>query len=157
MKKGFTLMEVMIVVVIAVSVAAFAVPAYKKSREQNLYLAAEGRLIELSSGLRNVIQMYKGQTCKGTATDEKYKNNDGTLNKLGCEKYPHECFLKNGYSKATSLGSFNGYTYKIEEDCEMCMSRSQNTKSSIPYKVCVDVLGQETLFYPGVGETTRNN
>ena len=32
MKKGFTLLEVLIVVVIAVSVAVFAVPAYKKRR-----------------------------------------------------------------------------------------------------------------------------
>ena len=58
MKKGFTLIEVMIVVVIAVTVAAFAVPAYKRSMERNKFMAAEGKLIELSSALRNVQQMF---------------------------------------------------------------------------------------------------
>ena len=42
MKKGFTLLEVLIVVVIAVSVAVFAVPAYKKTQDKNRYLAAQG-------------------------------------------------------------------------------------------------------------------
>ena len=98
MKKGFTLIEVMIVVVIAVSVAAFAVPAYKKSQEQNRFLAAEGKLLEISSGLHNVIQMYKGTSCSGSpgASD---KNGDGTLNKEGCRKYPHQCLFTNKYIK----------------------------------------------------------
>ena len=50
--KGFTLLEIMIVVVIAVSVAAFAVPAYKKAQDRNRYLAAQGVLIDLGNGIK---------------------------------------------------------------------------------------------------------
>lgn len=51
-KNGFTLLEVLIVVVIAVSVAAFAVPAYKKTQEKNKYLAAQGVLLDLGTAVR---------------------------------------------------------------------------------------------------------
>ena len=42
----------MIVVVIAVSVAAFAVPAYKKAQDRNRYLAAQGVQIDLGNGIK---------------------------------------------------------------------------------------------------------
>lgn len=51
-KNGFTLLEVLIVVVIAVSVAAFAVPAYKRTQEKNKYLAAQGVLLDLGTAVR---------------------------------------------------------------------------------------------------------
>lgn len=51
-QNGFTLLEVLIVVVIAVSVAAFAVPAYKKTQEKNKYLAAQGALLDLGTAVR---------------------------------------------------------------------------------------------------------
>ena len=51
-RNGFTLLEVLIVVVIAVSVAAFAVPAYKKTQEKNKYLAAQGVLLDLGTAVR---------------------------------------------------------------------------------------------------------
>ena len=54
--KGFTLLEVLIVVVIAVSVAAFGVPAYKKSQERNRYLAAQGVLMDLGNAVRTLRQ-----------------------------------------------------------------------------------------------------
>lgn len=50
--NGFTLLEVLIVVVIAVSVAAFAVPAYKKTQEKNKYLAAQGVLLDVGTAVR---------------------------------------------------------------------------------------------------------
>lgn len=53
-KNGFTLLEVLIVVVIAVSVAAFSVPAYKKTQEKNKYLAAQGVLVDLGTAVRSV-------------------------------------------------------------------------------------------------------
>lgn len=155
MKKGFTLIEVMIVVVIAVSVAAFAVPAYKKSQEQNQYLAAEGKLLELSSGLHNVIQMYRGSSCSGTPGAAE-KNGDGTLNKEGCKKYPHQCLFTNGYTE-NDLSSMNGYSYSIKTNCDVCMEKAVNSKSPVPYKVCVDTFGVETLTYPGGVTFTRGD
>lgn len=155
MKKGFTLIEVMIVVVIAVTVAAFAVPAYKRSMERNKFMAAEGKLIELSSALRNVQQMFGGYRCpKVTTPEDMYLNQDEgvsaankTLNKAGCQKYPHECMRRNGYTKAT-LDPMNSYEYSIEEtNCDVCMKRTPVKKLPVPYKVCIDNMGTETLKY----------
>lgn len=50
-QNGFTLLEVLIVVVIAVSVAAFSVPAYKKTQEKNKYLYAQGVLLDLGTAV----------------------------------------------------------------------------------------------------------
>lgn len=155
MKNGFTLIEVMIVVVIAVTVAAFAVPAYKRSMERNKFMAAEGKLIELSSALRNVQQMFGGYSCpKVTTPEDMYLNQDEgveaarkTLNKAGCQKYPNICMQRNGYTKATLEDSMNSYGYSIEEDCSVCMERPNVEKLPVPYKVCIDNMGTETLTY----------
>lgn len=155
MKKGFTLIEVMIVVVIAVTVAAFAVPAYKRSMERNKFMAAEGKLIELSSALRNVQQMFGGYSCPEVTTPEDmYLNQDEgvsaaykTLNKAGCQKYPHICMERNGYTKATVKDSMNSYGYNIEANCDVCMKRTPVEKLPVPYKVCIDNMGTETLKY----------
>ncbi len=53
-KRGFTLLEVLVVVVIALSVAVFAVPAYKKTQDLNNYTAAQGVLLNLGSAVRNL-------------------------------------------------------------------------------------------------------
>ncbi len=53
-RHGFTLLEVLIVVVIAVSITAFAVPAYKKTQERNKFLAAKGVLQDLGNGVRTL-------------------------------------------------------------------------------------------------------
>lgn len=155
MKKGFTLIEVMIVVVIAVTVAAFAVPAYKRSMQRNQFMAAEGKLIEISSALRNVQQMFGGDSCpKVTTPGDEYLNQDEgvsaankTLNKSGCKKYPHLCMQRNGYTKAT-LDNMNSYEYTIKEkDCKVCMKRPPAAKLPVPYEVCIDNMGTETLTY----------
>ncbi len=54
MKKraGFTLLEILVVVVIAISVTAFAVPAYKKTQERNNFLAARGVLMDLGAAMQ---------------------------------------------------------------------------------------------------------
>lgn len=155
MKKGFTLIEVMIVVVIAVTVAAFAVPAYKRSMERNKFMAAEGKLIELSSALRNVQQMFGGYSCPNITTPEDmYLNQDEgvsakykTLNKAGCQKYPHICMERNGYTKATVKDTMNSYKYNIEANCDVCMERTSVVNLPVPKKVCIDNMGTETLTY----------
>lgn len=66
-KNGFTLLEVLIVVVIAVSVAAFAVPAYKKTQEKNKYLAAQGVLLDLGTAVRTVQASLSGFPAGGSS------------------------------------------------------------------------------------------
>lgn len=55
-KKGFTLLEILIVVVIAASVLLFAVPAYKRTQDKSVFTAAQGVLIELRSAVQSVRQ-----------------------------------------------------------------------------------------------------
>lgn len=51
-RGGFTLLEVLIVVVISVMVTLFAVPMYKKSQDRNRYMAASGVLLDLGNAVR---------------------------------------------------------------------------------------------------------
>lgn len=60
-RNGFTLLEILVVVVITISITAFAVPAYKKAQERNKFLAAKGVLqdvgqatVALRADLRSV-------------------------------------------------------------------------------------------------------
>ena len=55
-KKGFTLMEMLFVLVIAATIVAFAVPAYKRSKERAKYEAATGILMDLGSGTVLLLQ-----------------------------------------------------------------------------------------------------
>ena len=52
-KRGFTLLEILIVVIILASVLAFALPAYKRTQDRNLYTAATGVLIDLGNAVQN--------------------------------------------------------------------------------------------------------
>lgn len=74
---GFTLLEVLIVVVIAVLVTLFAVPAYKKSQDKNRYMAASGVLMDLANAARMVKEDYPDldvtvslANASGACTDE---------------------------------------------------------------------------------------
>ena len=55
---GFTLLEVMIVVVIAVTVTMFAVPSFKKSQARTQYMAASGVLVELATATQMLMEEY---------------------------------------------------------------------------------------------------
>ena len=61
-KKGFTLTEILVVVVIIASVAVFSIPAYQKSKAKMQYDKALGTLIELGTGLNNFYGDYQLQT-----------------------------------------------------------------------------------------------
>ncbi len=51
-KRGFTLLEILIVIVISVSVLAFALPAHKRAQDRNMYSAAVGILMDLGSAVQ---------------------------------------------------------------------------------------------------------
>ncbi len=57
-RRGFTLVEVLIVVVIAVTVTVFAVPSFKKSQARTQYMAASGVLMELATATQILTEEY---------------------------------------------------------------------------------------------------
>lgn len=64
-KKGFTLVEILIVVVILASVVAFGVPSYRKAQIRSRFNAALGTLTQLGGGINNLysdIQTYSGNS-----------------------------------------------------------------------------------------------
>lgn len=57
---GFTLMEILIVVVVALSVTAFAVPVYRKAQLRNNFAAAQGFLLEVYNAVSMCIADQPG-------------------------------------------------------------------------------------------------
>ena len=49
---GFTLLEILVVIIISLVVIAFSVPAYKNMQYKNNYLAAQAALLDIGNGVR---------------------------------------------------------------------------------------------------------
>ena len=58
--KGFTLVEVLTVVLIGAIVVLFAIPNYRKSQDKNRYLTASGVLMELGNGVNMLREDFPG-------------------------------------------------------------------------------------------------
>ena len=67
-RAGFTLLEVLIVVVIAVLVTMFAVPSYRKAQERNRFMAATGVLMDIGNAARMLHEDYPNLTYNANVT-----------------------------------------------------------------------------------------
>lgn len=72
-QKGFTLIEVMVTVLIAVLITMAAVPAFKKNQERARYQAAVGVLMELGTAMNMVREDPEASTMP--LTSMQIKNN----------------------------------------------------------------------------------
>ena len=80
-KYGFTLVEVLFVVLIAGSVLAFAVPAYKRMQERGDYHAALGNLLALgnaANSLKRDLKLNTGVSITTVPTSGSYIQYGGT-------------------------------------------------------------------------------
>lgn len=123
--KGFTLLEVLIVVVVAVVVTMFAVPFYKKSQDRGRYMAASGVLMELGNAAVMVQEQYPDKTWGDTSVTA---NSAATV----CPD-PNDSFAlmdalqgcKFLNKIAFSNGKFMGYTYQVNPSASVsCLSCS---------------------------------
>lgn len=62
---GFTLLEVMLVVVISVTAMMFAVPAFKKAQARAQYMDASGVLLELANATNMLAEEYPSLNISG--------------------------------------------------------------------------------------------
>lgn len=68
-KYGFTLVEVLFVVLIAGSIMAFAMPAYKRMQARSHYNAALGTLLDVSNAVNSLKQDLRISTGKSVTLD----------------------------------------------------------------------------------------
>ncbi len=59
-KKGFTLVEILFVLIIAAGIMAYAVPSYKRAKERARYEAATGILLDVGSAAMQVNRTKTG-------------------------------------------------------------------------------------------------
>ena len=62
-KKGFTLVEILFVLIIAAGIMAYAVPSYKRAKERSRYEAATGILLDVGSAAAQIKR--SGEGCTG--------------------------------------------------------------------------------------------
>lgn len=63
-KKGFTLVEILFVLIIAAGIMAYAVPSYKRAKERSRYEAATGILLDVGSAAAQIKRSGEGCTGK---------------------------------------------------------------------------------------------
>jgi len=112
---GFTLLEVLVVVIISIVVVMFAVPVYKKTQERNRFLAAEGVLIELANGVRMLRADYPGISKSGdfagNGSDTAASPHDATsiVGWMITNKYINKLDFTNG-----GTGTYYGYWFSVD-------------------------------------------
>lgn len=65
-KRGFTLVEILFVLIIAAGIMAYAVPSYKRAKERSRYEAATGILMDIGSAALQIKHGADGCTGSGT-------------------------------------------------------------------------------------------
>lgn len=113
--SGFTLLEVLIVVVIAVLVTMFAVPSYRKAQDRNRFMSATGVLMDIGNASRMVSLDYPDVRYNGSISSNadwtadncpEELTSSNVLQFLQCRKYLNDLPLD-------SSGHYQGYTFKI--------------------------------------------
>lgn len=136
-QKGFTLLEVMVVVVIAVIVTAFAVPSYKKSQARAKYMGASGILLELANATKMMKESYPSVNVVSQAFSANDSSAPSTPSSNPIAWMQGEKLLGQVYFKD---GTYNGYSFAFStqgtancgSDCATanavaCMSSSSQT------------------------------
>lgn len=108
---GFTLLEVLVVVIISIVVVMFAAPAYKKTQERNRFLAAEGVLVELANGIRMVQAEYPGISKSADVSN----GDNSTVSPYDTTNIVHWMMTNKYMSKIdfTSGSTYLGYKFKV--------------------------------------------
>lgn len=122
--KGFTLIEVLIVVVIAVVVTMFSVPAYKKSQDRARYMSASGTLMDLANAVRMLREDYPDliiDTLPVTAnavTSDEIPTESNVIGWLQSKKYLNPIVFRNGTHQGYAFAISTEGTPSCSKICE---------------------------------------
>ncbi len=88
LKRGFTLVEMLFVVIIAATALALALPSYKSMRERGKFQAASGMLIDLGSAVESITRdlVMQGESASSVNVSSSYvevNNANMTLDSTG--------------------------------------------------------------------------
>ena len=126
-KRGFTLLEVLIVVVIAVLVTTFAVPAYRKAQMRTRFMAATGVLTDIDNAARMVHEDFPTVVFNSTISSNLLATGscvsdprENPILFLFCNRYLNEIPFD------ASGGTYQGYIFSISfqgtYSCRTCGS-----------------------------------
>lgn len=139
-RGGFTLLEVLIVVVIAVLVTMFAVPSYRKAQERNRFMAATGVLMDIGNAARMLheaepdLNISWSVTANGTGTSCPEEPTAGNIMAyLQCHNYLSELPLADGNYQgyifsASTVSAACGNSCYIPSGAWACMNGSNAIK-----------------------------
>jgi len=141
-RAGFTLIEVLIVAVIAISIAAFSVPLYKKSQERNKLTAAQGVLVEIANAMQairadytsagvSLIDVPRGNTQlttthqSTTASSYQEARNFNSIAEVDYSHMPYALFARDYMQPIpySSGNTYKGYRFYI---CKAAVSTEQS-------------------------------
>ena len=95
-KKGFTLVEILFVLIIAAVIVYFAVPAYKRTKEHASYEAAVGMLLNVGNAIQNVKHDFamKGINLQLPRTNDSFVlvTDPGARYRMGATQTPAQYF-----------------------------------------------------------------
>lgn len=131
--KGFTLLEVLIVVLIAVMVTMFAVPAYRKAQDRNRYLAAVGVLTEVATAAQILHEEFPDLEVSWAVENATWSTcpekptNTNVMAYLQCHKYIGNIPLQNNtyqnyYLSASTVSASCGNSCYIPNGAWACMN-----------------------------------
>ncbi len=147
LRKGFTLLEVLVVVVISIVILTFSVPVYKRTQEKNRYMAAQGVLLDLANGVRMLRTNYPDydyasdvsvENNASNTTDSEPPKSIDIVGWMMANKYINQIQFANK--------KYMGYSFKIRLDgntvsCDNCSGiacMSDNTNAIFEYR-CASV------------------
>lgn len=115
-RRGFTLLEVLIVVLIAVLVTMAAIPMYKRNQDRNRYMAASAVLVEMAEAMRLAKEAYPSTNLNisGTFSSNNIITDSSNPGDLGTAPTTWAGLQSRKYMSYVPFenGKYMGYTFK---------------------------------------------
>ena len=155
-KKGFTLLEILLVIVILVVVSLFAVPAYKKSIARSKYNSALGTLVQFGTALQMLkqdtgvswqmdpVRFVPSTWFTDTNVSEAEQLDKNEINDINPAMFK-AALVAHGYMiKPLSLDStYDFYMCNLNGDPEFCCQEDTLACMQLPAGTCVEGTNEE--------------